>query len=213
MSDIELSDSDKEQWRALYAAGGQLFFHFAALETYLSGCLRFNLTWKIDVREWKDRSGFAAAVFGSQRFKASRDTVKRIVREEGKLSVEQLSTLDEIMAHFGHIAALRDKLAHQHTIKHPEQPETWLISDVFSTRNLRARQTWLITTQDIRDATYDLHFGREALGDPVGSGTLLIDCPTEQPTWRYKPTALELLHPEKANALRSQMRLSQSYEV
>jgi hypothetical protein len=204
--------SEREEWDDLYRWVGILFLRFARLECHLNDCLRFNLTWKIDTREWDNRSGFAAAVYGSQRFKTSRDTIKRIVQEEGRLEPAQIAALGTVFEQIGHIAALRDKFAHQVFGRDPSKPASWLISDTCTTRDIRNSKVWSLETKALIAASSDIRVALEWIGDPHQSGTLLKKLPTEPPTWRYKSSALELLTPEKARALREMQPPPQSSE-
>jgi hypothetical protein len=182
-------------------ATGRLILAFAQVETVLSACLRFNLSNKIDVRLSPNTTGFAAAVYGSLRFKASRDTIKRVVHEERKLTEAQIQNLGDVFEHIAHIANLRDKLAHQLAVIPPTKPDVWLLSDTYSTRRFHSRQTWQITSENVQEAASDLAAARELFMVGLTSGILLKNVPETPPTWRYKPSALKLLDPETARAL------------
>lgn len=196
-----------EDYKKLYALTGQLILLFASAEVYLSGCLRFNLSHKIDpAHESPEVHGFTGAVFGSIRFKAAVDIIKRVVEEERVLRPAQTAALQKVFEHFGHIASLRDKLAHQYTTPHPDIGGSWLISDSYSTRRPHSQKAWQITNEGIRDAALDLDLGRGWLGSHVQSAAMFSHVPDEPPTWRYKPSSLKLLPSGTGHALLARTR-------
>lgn len=197
-------------WDGLHLSTGRLFIGFASLETTLSAAVRFNLSWRHDISRIGGSSGYAAVVLGSQRFKASVDTIKRIIKHEKALSSEQLEALQIVFDHGGHIAALRDKLAHQSTIPHPDEKGQWLISDTFSTRDSGDVKTWQISEGEITSAALDLANAVGWLGCYHRSGTLFKHAPEQPPAWRYKSSSLNRLMRKRADALRERLRQQQS---
>lgn len=113
----------------------------------------------------------------------------------------QRTALNEVFEQIAHIANLRDKLAHQHMTPHPDNSDCTLISDGYSTRKLSAHQTWQVGIADIDNAADDLLAARRWFGSSDQSGTLFKKIPASPPTWRYRPSSLELLDPETARAL------------
>ena len=194
-----------DRWKPVYLASGQLLLFFARIESYLAQCVRFNLGWRTDLSRYKDGSGYAAVILGSQRFKATRDTIKRVIEHENSLSSQQRAAVKEAMDHCGHIAAIRDKIAHQMLLPHPDDQKVWLLTDSYSTRDLQNARTWQIRTAAFTDCTHDLSAVINFLGPPSASGTLFINVPNEPPTWRYKPSELKLLRPEMARDLRARV--------
>jgi hypothetical protein len=182
-------------------ATGRLVLTFAQIETVLSAGLRFNLSNKVGAAPAGNPTGIAAAVYGSMRFKAARDTINRLVHEEGALTERQTEVLGAMFEHIAHIANLRDKLAHQYATNQDDGGDVWLLSDSFTTRRFHARQTWRIAAIDVHWAALDLAAARRIFMNNLGGGVLFKKLPETPPTWRYKPTALEPLDPEIARAL------------
>jgi hypothetical protein len=147
------------------------------------------------------------------RFKTSKDTANRIVDQEGQLRPTQIQALRTVFEQTAHIANLRDKLAHQHMTPHPDSPDHTLISDTFSTRKKQHEaQTWQVEIREIDAAADDLLEARKWLGSPLEHGHLFSQISDEPPTWRYRPSSLQLLDPETCRALRARRNQPQSSE-
>lgn len=197
-------------WRPFYTQCGQLFISFGRLESLLSSLVRENLSSRMRAIRYPNSADYAAVLLGSQRFKALQDTIKRIVQHEAVLSDEQRAAYQNVFEQCGHIAAVRDKLAHQFVQPNPEEEGAWFIADTFSTRDLTNVRVWQIRSADLSNASHDLRRAIEWL-DAGGKGRLLEFIPTEPPTWRYKSSALKRLKTGKLRSPRKRSSPPQSF--
>ena len=173
---------------------GNLFTEFARLENLLTSALKLHLAFNIGSPEDVSAMRLASAIYGSMRFKASRDTIKRLfeVEDSPKLRVQ---FVENIFAQVGHIEAIRDKIAHQMVMPaHSDLGAFWQVSDMVTTRNIQQVKVWVFNTDAVFAAAKDLN----TIGDILGKRPItnkLFDHLAEfaLPSWRYKPSMLKLV--------------------
>ena len=169
-----------DYWQPFYTQCGQLFISFGRLESCLSSLVRENLSSRMRKSRYPNSAEYAAVLLGSQRFKALQDTIKRIVEHEDALSTSQREAYKKVFEQCGHIAAVRDKLAHQLVQPHTKENSTWLIADTFSTRDLSNVRVWQIRGDDLSNASHDLRRAIEWF-DAGGKGNSWSSFPRSRP--------------------------------
>ncbi|HMG48785.1 MAG TPA: hypothetical protein VK614_15160 [Allosphingosinicella sp.] len=142
----------------------------------------------------------ASAVYGSMRFKTSRDTINRILTTEPPKKTKA-ARLAAIFAHLGNIEKLRDYIAHQQ-ISPVSQPMdgNWQISTLFSAKDLTKTAVFHFKTEAVNAASSDLTVALQRLGGR-DVGTSLIDALIDDASpipWQYKPSMLKQVHQSKA---------------
>jgi hypothetical protein len=142
------------------------------------------------------------AVLGSMRLKVSRDMMKRLAVEEN-FTAESLDYFARIFDHIGHIEHLRDTLAHQ-KLSQTGDPHTWQLSDYTTTRNVRSKKVYEITSDAVNMASDDLIAATDYLDLFLEKGR--DPSSLQQPAWRYKPSMLKLLPKKKGPSLQSRQR-------
>lgn len=193
----QMAPDPARHYDTLTRVTGSLFLGWARLEGSLAALLRQHLAQALDMPQIIDGLNFAAAIFGSARFKALRDTLKRIATVTGS-SQDTLAFMDEFFAHLGHIESLRDKLAHQQIMPRNDTIDgVWMVADYVTTRDFRNVKKYEFTADTVLDASRDV---LDAAWKTTG---LLVphvidenfpgEFNLEQPAWRYKPSSLVLL--------------------
>lgn len=172
----------------LYIATGRLFLDFAKLENTVSSALRLHLC-----RQFEDDSrraiALASAIFGSQRFKASKDVIKRIMASE-KAGDPATKFVAGVFEQIGHVEKLRDLLAHQ-AIIHSEASDHWIIADFATTKDVDNYRLYAITDYAIECAADDLRNAAKRLVTADGAKLYVQDDLDRSPiAWRYKHTEL-----------------------
>lgn len=183
-----------EEYRRYSTHLGHLFASFARMETLLMGTLKLYLTMNIGGLEDSRSMQLASAIFGSMRFRATRDMIKRVMDADGAPK-ERVATISNTLEHLTHIEALRDKLAHQLvTPAHGDLGAFWQVSDHTMTRNIKGLKVWVFDTLSVAHAAHDLVVAADFLGSLPASNYLFsqIDL-SSPPTWRYKPSMLKLV--------------------
>jgi hypothetical protein len=175
----------------LCIAVGSLFLDWANFESSLAAGLKIHLLGRMRSQDRETQMGaarVAAAVYGGQRMKAARDTMKRLAKVEA-IDKAAIEFFEDAFAHIGHIEDLRDKLAHQ-SIQETDQQHVWRLHDIMTTRALAESTFYEINTLAIYYAGLDLKLASQRL-----SGFLSKDIPFELTplTWLYKPSMLKLL--------------------
>lgn len=189
-----MSDLDDE-YRKYCLNVGHLFSGFARLETLLAASLKLHLMRLLDGSCDKNRSArLAGAIYGSMRFKASRDAIKRVLKAENA-PTELTQYVTDIFIQAGHIEDLRDKIAHQQVLPaHDDMDGYWQVSDQASTRDLTNVKFYVFDTIAISSAASDLGLAGECLGKNAIKGPLFAGLTDfSQPAWRYKPSMLKLV--------------------
>lgn len=190
-----VSDSNiDDEYRLFCLNVGHLFTAFARLENTLTGSLKLHLSFNFakpgDTRSMK----LASAIYGSMRFKASRDTIKRILVVEGAAK-ETTALLENVFAQIGHIESFRDKIAHQTvTPAHSGMGGFWQVTDMLNTRDLVKTQAWVFDTDALAHASRDLLLATDIIGGRNVNVPLFGDLPDlAPPAWQYKPSMLKLV--------------------
>lgn len=76
------ADTITNEYQDLCRLSGHLFLHFGRLENILTSALKLHLAFNIAEPGNERALQLASSIYGSQRFKASRDIVKRIMAAE-----------------------------------------------------------------------------------------------------------------------------------
>lgn len=173
---------------------GHLVNTFGRMETLLMSALKLHLAMNIgsptDVRAMQ----LAASIYGSMRFKAAKDTVKRILEvEEGPAQRRKIAS--EVFEQLAHIEDFRDKLAHQIvTAAHSDLGAFWQVSDHVTTRKLRSLKVWVFDTVALKYATSDLEAAAQLLGHKPVTNQLFDHLDhAELPKWSYKSSLLKVV--------------------
>ena len=187
---------------------GKLILGFGNLENSLSICLKWHLKVAMVIVKPGHSLSLAGAIYGSMRFKTSRDTIKRILKAE-RASNEVTAFLTDAFGHIGHIEELRDKIAHQAVIEpvesHSGQWEAW---DAFTTRDPQNDRVWAFSLSAVAMAADDAHALVERFSGyldaqhEAGSTELFASLDLSPIAWRYKPSMLALLPKSKRRDLR-----------
>jgi len=182
-----------EDYRILCATVGHLFISFARLEGSLSAALRLHLgnQFAADVSA---NAGLPSAIYGSMRFRATRDVMKRIMTVEGTPKTIKAFVLG-VFEQVGHIEHLRDLLAHQQTVPAEEGSPYWQITDLVTTKSLKDTRIYLVTPDMIRAASDDLVTANKKLGNFEVTDKLFISphFDASPVPWRYKSSSLVLV--------------------
>lgn len=180
-----------DEYRIYCGNVGHLFAGFARLETTLTSTLKLHLAINIEEPGTPRAMKLASAIYGSLRYKASRDAVKRILTAESA-SKEMVAYIEAVFAQVGHVENLRDKIAHQ-TVSAAHNPKDglWQVSDVVNTRDLVKTQVWAFDTTAVGAAANDLFLAEAIIGGRYVSGKLFAGLTDlSPPAWRYRQTML-----------------------
>jgi hypothetical protein len=178
---------------------GHLFAAFSRFETGLTATLKLHLANNINEQNGAQAKRLSAAIYGSMRFKASRDNIKRILEIEGAdRSIRDVS--DDIFLQVGHIEAFRDKIAHQ--IVAPGfsggGKAFWQVSDYITTRDSAAPKVWVFDNDAVAAAGHDLVVAGDAIGPRPVEGRLFTHLAgAQRPAWQYRPSMLKLVSHNK----------------
>jgi hypothetical protein len=189
------SDDDLNQkYRELCLAVGHLFIIFGRFEGTLAAILRLHLANNLARHDPHASVVLSSAIYGSMRFKAARDTLRRLAKAEG-VGTEIDAFLDGIFAQVGHIENLRDKLAHQTIVAvHPDQltPDgDWQVSDQTVTRDLKNLKIHVFHRETVELAAHDLTAITARMGNHIVNDQLFDGLKTEPIAWQYKPEMLK----------------------
>lgn len=185
------SDGRNEAQRFCEAVG-QLLLAFAGVENQLQALLKLHLMQQITTDPDDSKVvGMVAAIYGSMRFSASRDTMKRIMAVENTPNEHAVFAKD-LFDHLGNIQSLRDMLAHQ-ALEMPDGDGPWTLHDVFTTRDTSKPKTFALRTDDLTLAGYDLFAACDRIGGFEAEGTLFSGGDTSLVSWLYKPSMLKFL--------------------
>lgn len=193
-------DQSVSHFARLCTASGALFLAFAKLEGAISAGLRLHLSLALDKDQKFDALDYSSGAFGSMRYGVSRDIMRKIMASVGE-SKKTLALYDEYHQHIGHISTLRNKLAHQSLVEDPRHPESWLISDLLTTRVMSARNEYQIYTQDVMRAAEDLETALLLNKRFLRHRALKLGPPDELPAWKYKPSSLRHVNRKKDGSL------------
>lgn len=189
------SDNELNAEYRLYCLNvGNLFTEFARLENLLTSALKLHLAFNMASPEDVRAMRLSSAIYGSMRFKASRDTIKRLFEVEGSPKA-RVKFVEELFAQVGHIEAIRDKIAHQMVVPaHADLGAFWQVSDLVNTRDIQQLKVWIFDTNAVLFAAQDLN----SIGDILGKRPItnrLFDhlADFSLPSWRYKPSMLKLV--------------------
>ena len=170
----------------LCSAVGLVFIQWAKLENEMAASLRAHLQ-----RQGKNSArtyALAAAIYGSMRMKAARDTMKRIAQELD-YGEKALAFHEEFFSHIGHIENFRDKLAHQIVSRaNAEYDDWWIVTDIVTSRTVRSLKIYEFHTNAIIAAAFDLNLAALTVGDFLRKGARRSA--PRLPAWRYKSSML-----------------------
>ena len=188
---------------------GKLILGFGNLENTLSICLKWHLRDAMIILKPNHAASLSSAVYGSMRFKSSRDTIKRILKAE-RAGDQLAAFLAGAFVQMAHIEELRDKIAHQAVIEpresHSGQWEAW---DVFTTRDPENDRVWSFSLDAVAMAADDSHAFVERISTYLDvhrenvNSTLFGNLDVSPIAWRYKPSTLKLLPRSKRRGPRS----------
>lgn len=180
---------------------GHLLTHFSRLENLLTSVLKLHLALNIGSPNEPRSMRIASAIYGSMRFKASRDTIKRLLEAEGAPK-DRVTFVESLFTQISHIESLRDKIAHQLVVPaHADLGGYWQVSDMVNTRNIRNLQVWVFDTDALEAAAMDLDEIGNLLGNKPVNDRLFDQLPDfKLPSWRYKPSMLKLVPHSKLKA-------------
>lgn len=181
---------------------GHLFIMFGRLEGTLSSLLRLQMSHRLaggakrGTTKSKESVKIAAAVYGSMRFQAARDTIKRLMDIQN-LDPEHREGVDSIFIQMGHIQALRDALAHQQIFKaYKDKLDVWYLSDVATTRAFKTAHFRVFHLSAIAHATADLDAATHLFGSEMIRREIIAKPArfAEPQPWQYKPSMLVQTH-------------------
>lgn len=190
-------DEDLNQkYRELCLSVGHLFITFGRFEGTLAAILRLHLAFNLSDRDPTQGVALSSAIYGSMRFKAARDTLRRLSKIEAvKDDVDAF--LDHIFSQVGHIESLRDKLAHQTVVAvHPDfltSDGEWQVSDQAATRDIKNLKIYVFSKDVVQKAAHDLNVISSRLGNNPANIRLFDGLNTEPIAWQYKPEMLKLV--------------------
>lgn len=143
--------------------------------------------------------GLASAIYGSMRFSAARDIIKRIMKTEE--TPKPLS--DFVLGIFeqaGHIQDLRDRIAH-HTVApaYKGADEYWQVTDAMTTKNIKEPKVYVFSENAVALAADDLVLAGDRLGTALVGPRLFISdgFDASPPPWQYRPSMLKLVPQNK----------------
>ena len=184
-----------EKYRELCTLVGHLFIAFARLEGTLSSILKVHLAQQIDQSETVESIALSSAIYGSMRFKAARDTIKRIASSEEN-SKESLDLALKIFAQVAQIEDFRDKIAHQQmTPAYDGASAYWQITDVTSTRDIRNPKVYVFDSDAVGAAAEDLLIAGSRLGKNSTKTSILsgLSSDLSPVSWHFKSSMLKLV--------------------
>jgi len=77
---------------------------------------------------------------------------------------------------------------------HQDLGKCWQVSDIATTRSIAKLKVWVFDTEAVGCAATDLLVIQDRLGEGVvGQGLFSQQINLSPPTWRYKPSMLELV--------------------
>ena len=200
---MELVDSTYDEMFHYFAASGGLFFATAKLECTLNATLKSHLIFSIrpgaDVNapdpDLKRAYRISHAIIGSNRYSASKDTLKRVLRAES-VCKEVSAFIDAIFDHASEVVKLRDRLAHQYTSKALEKNDQWWINNNFpNIKDAGSEDPILFELKQLVFATIDIGKIISSLDQFTINEQFDITFSKQQsnlvvPEWSYKPSAL-----------------------
>jgi len=167
---------------------------FSNLESVMQANLKLHLARRL--RKRKDESftmSLAAAIYGSMRFAASRDAMKRIMAVE-KTSTQHRAFATDIFQQMGNVQSLRDMFAHQSADRRGSGfPDEWTLCDVFTTKETAKVKTYAVHTDSIEMAALDAMEVASRLSTFEQTPVLFSGGDTSPFPWLYKPSMLRLL--------------------
>jgi hypothetical protein len=193
--DSSLDQALHEEYRHLCLAVGHLFITFARLEGCLSSILKLHLADAMGGMTDKRKVRLSSAIYGSMRFAAARDTIKRLAAAES-VSEQTVTFANSIFAHVGAIQDLRDRIAHHQIVPAFEGAGAyWQVSDQIATRDIRRPKVYVFDSVAVVSAANDLNTAAVRLGGPAKSGHVLqaVERDLQPIAWLYKPSMLRLV--------------------
>tara|TARA_R110000824_G_scaffold400891_1_gene609762 strand:+ start:833 stop:1462 length:630 start_codon:yes stop_codon:yes gene_type:complete len=194
------SDSPElnEEYRRLCLAVGHLMVGFSRLESVMTTILKLHLA--LNMGEHKDKRALAisSAIYGSMRYTASRDTMKRLIIPE-RVAKHKVDFLTKLFAQIGEIQIFRDRIAHQ--LMTPSTRDLggfWQINDMVTTRNVAEPKIWVFDTEVVMKVANDIVKISNRIGSVDVTATLFSgDMDLSPISWQYKPSMLKLIPHDK----------------
>lgn len=199
-------------YRELCACVGHLFICFARFEGALSAILRLHLANNTALDRYESVA-LSSAIYGSLRYKAARDTIKRLLKLQ-KADKHLIEFIERVFAHVGHIEEFRNKIAHDTIVAVHEEHVTddgfWQVSDQSTTRDIRNPKIYVFNADLVADAANDLVTAATRLGQNVENALLFDGLNIEPIPWQYKPSKLKLVNLDKVRSARQRSHPPQS---
>lgn len=207
-------DNLNAKYREFCTAVGHLFISFGRLEGTLSAILRLHLANNFaDHLGQREAVRMSSAIYGSLRFKAARDTLRRLSKAEG-VSDDVEKFLDAVFTQVGHIEVLRDKLAHHVVVASADEEAEgyWQVSDQAVTRDLSKIKVYVFDDDAVVAAAFDLiAVGHRLGGYKQGTNLFTKDALSLEPiAWQYKPSMLKQVRRGTARTLQGRPTPPQS---
>jgi len=141
----------------------------------------------------------SSAIYGSMRFRAARDIIKRIMKTEGTPKPAMDFAL-KVFEQVGHIEDLRDRIAHHAVVPaYKGAEEYWQVTDAMSTKDIREPKVYVFSEEAVVKAALDLIVAGDRLGGTVVGPKLFADSDFDvsPPPWLYRPSMLKLVPQNK----------------
>jgi hypothetical protein len=191
--------SHNQDYRDLCTCIGHLFITFARLEGVLAAQLKLHLAFRIQGEKAEHEDIIlSSAIYGGMRFKAARDTVKRLMAAEGTPKLTENFVL-KVFEHVAHIETFRDMIAHQQLVPAIEGPSFWQLTDAVTTKTIKAPKIYVFDADLVFLAAQDLVTAADRLGSHQSSKRLFSDqdFDTSPVQWVYMPSKLKLIPQNK----------------
>lgn len=196
---------DQDEYELLCQRAGHLFIMFARLEGTLAAMLRLHLVARMGATlgelssiEDAEAADVASAVYGSMRYQAAKDAIKRMIVIQ-RIPLDVRENIDLVFNQIGEIQKFRDLIAHQQLMRFElQKPHFWCLSNIVTTKSILSRKVLEFHVDIIADSTDDLKVIHDLFGRGPVVGTDIIPDPERflvPPTWRYKPSLLAQIDP------------------
>lgn len=196
MAAVPIDDVQGEIYLHLCTQVGHLFLTFATLEGVLQTVLKLHMAENISGDSGNTKAILlAAAVYGSMRFSASRDTIKRIAAAE-RSDPAKVAFLETLFSQVKAIQHLRDMLAHQQLTRATDRIDgKWRLSNMYTTKTVSKPLIYEFDMVAINAASGDLQVITNRIGQSAVTDSLIDAVVTDMSpiTWRFKSSMLKLV--------------------
>lgn len=195
---MDFVDSTLDEMEKYWTATGALFYAFSKVECLLSAIAKVHLLRSLSagVPDSLERSyALSHAIIGGNRFAATRDLLKRIMKAE-KVSADLQTYVNAMFQQLGEIQKLRDRLAHQYTWRASKQStEYWINHDFPNLRDAADEKPIVVSLATLWAAVADCAEINHCLDGSfmehrVNRASQHFPVDLTLPTWRYKPSLL-----------------------